>query len=177
MEIAGQVEMDRGIARFADAVADYRPIWPVIEDDFYALEKDQFKSEGAETGEKWAQLADSTLRQKEALYPGKPILERAGALVASLTDPGADGAVHIEARKQLTLGTTVAYALYHQTGTLKMPARQEIRMPEPFKRQVMHHVQTYLVQVASQSGLRSGMGPLDAARLAAHGARKPDTGI
>jgi hypothetical protein len=39
LEIAGQVEMDRGIARYADGVADHRPIWPVIEDDFYALEK------------------------------------------------------------------------------------------------------------------------------------------
>ena len=51
LEIAGEVQMDRGIARFADGVADYRPIWSVIEDDFYALEQDQFKSQGAEGGQ------------------------------------------------------------------------------------------------------------------------------
>lgn len=164
LEIAGQVQMDRGIARFADGVTDYRPIWPVIEDDFYAQEKDQFKTEGAEGGEKWQELSAAYWEWKEAHYPGKPILQRTGDLERSLTSGSDPNAVRREERKTLTLGSRVPYALYHQLGTKRMPARPEIQLPEAFKRTTMHHMQTYLVQMASQCGFRTGMGPLQASR-------------
>jgi len=156
LEIAGEVAMDRGIARFADGIADYRPIWPVIEDDFYAQEKDQFRSEGEEGGDKWSELSPDYAAWKEGHYPGKPILQRTGDLYDSLTNPNSTNAVRREERKSLTLGSTLPYALYHQTGTENMPARPELQFPEVFKRSVMHHVQVYLVQIASQSGFRTG---------------------
>jgi phage gpG-like protein len=161
LEIAGEVQMDRGIARFADGLSDYRPIWPVIEDDFYAQVKDQFKTEGEEGGEKWAPLSPEYAGYKEAHFPGKPILERTGELTASLTNPNDPNTVRIEERKSLTLGSRVPYAIYHQTGTKKMPARPEIKLTEAFKRTAMHHVQTYLVQMANSLGFRQGMKPLD----------------
>lgn len=160
LEIAGEVQMDRGIARFADGIADYRPIWPVIEDDFYAQEKDQFATEGAEGGEKWKELKPETVGYKEAHFPGKPILQRTGDLYASLTNPNDPNTVRMEERKTLTLGSRIPYAIYHQTGTEKMDARPEIELTEAFKRTTMHHVQTYLVQIASQSGFRQGWAPL-----------------
>jgi phage gpG-like protein len=189
LEIAGEVQMDRAIARFADGLSDYRPIWPLIEDDFYAQVKDQFKTEGEEGGEKWAPLSgvyrladegqgrDSGGRftgkkrggqaiegyaaWKEVHYPGKPILQRTGDLMASLTNPNDPNTVRIEERKALTLGSRIPYAIYHQTGTSKMPARPEIQLTEAFKRTTMHHVQQYLVQMAGQLGFRQGMKPLD----------------
>ena len=161
MEIAGQVEMDRGIARFADGVTDYRPIWPVIADDFYAQVQGQFKTEGEQGGERWAPLSENYGRYKEVRYPGKPILERTGDLLASLTTATHPSAVHIEARKTLTLGSRIPYAVFHQTGTSKMPRRAEVVLDEAFKRSVMHNVQVYLVTMASQCGLRSGWSPLD----------------
>jgi len=159
LEIAGEVQMDRGIARFADGVADYRPIWPVIEDDFYAQMKDQFKSQGSAGGDKWAPLSPEYADYKEAHFPGKPILERTGALLDSLTNPNSPNGVRIEERKTLTLGSRLPYALFHQVGTKKMPARPEIQLTEAFKRTTMHHVQQYLVQIASQSGFRAGRTP------------------
>jgi phage gpG-like protein len=160
MEIAGQVQMDRGIARFADGVADYRPIWPVIEDDFYGQVKEQFRTEGAEGGDKWKELTPEVAKWKEVHYPGKPILERTGDLLSSLTNPNDPHAVRIEGRKTLTLGSAIPYSIFHQTGTSKMPARPEIQLTEAFKRSAMHHIQTYLVQIASQSGFRSGFTPI-----------------
>jgi phage gpG-like protein len=177
----------RFVTSFADGLADYRPIWPVIEDDFYAQEKAQFQTEGSEGGEKWAALSGSSWEEvseqgrdasgrfakkqrvihggyaawKEAHYPGKPILERTGDLVSSLTNPNDPNTVRVEGRKTLTLGSRIPYAIYHQKGTEKMPARPEIQLTEAFKRTAMHHVQTYLVQIASQSGFRTGLGPLD----------------
>lgn len=169
LDIAGEVQMDRGIARFADGVSDYRPIWPVIEDDFYALEKDQFKSEGAEGGERWKALSPAYGAWKEAKFPGKPILQRSGDLVKSLTSPNDPNGVRIEEREVLTLGTQVPYAIYHQSTKPRkvLPRRPEILLTEGFKRTVMHHVQTYLVQMASMSGMRTGLGPLEASKLGA----------
>jgi phage gpG-like protein len=172
LEIAGQVQMDRGIARFADGISDYRPIWPVIEDDFYAQEKDQFKSEGVEGGDKWEALSPAYALWKEAHFPGKPILQRTGGLYDSLTNPNSVNGVRREERKTLTLGSALPYALFHQLGTANLPARPEVMFTEAFKRTVMHHVQTYLVQIASQSGFRSGgWSPLDLSRMAGAAAR------
>ncbi|MDE2097862.1 MAG: phage virion morphogenesis protein [Patescibacteria group bacterium] len=164
LEIAGQVQMDRGIARFADGVSDYRPIWPVIADDFYAQEKDQFKSEGTEGGEEWQQLSPEYEKWKEVHFPGKPILQRTGDLYKSLTSASDPNTVNRQERKTLTLGSKVPYAIYHQRGTSRMPARPEIQLPEAFKRTTMHHMQVYLVQMATRYGFREGMGPLEASR-------------
>jgi len=171
MEIAGQVQMDRGIARFSDGVADYRPIWPMVEEEFYAEIKLQFRSEGEEGGDKWAELTPEYAGWKEIHYPGAPILQRTGDLVKSLTSSTDANAVLVEARKTLTLGSRLEYARYHQTGTRnkdgspRMAARPEIQLTEVFKRKSMNHIHTYLVQIASQSGFRQGLGPLDVSRL------------
>lgn len=163
--------MDRGIARFADGVTDYRPIWPVIEDDFFAQEKAQFETEGAEGGARWQELSGAYGEWKEAHYPGKPILERTGDLVRSLTVANDPNGVRIEARRTLTLGTQIPYAIYHQSVKPRrvLPRRPEIQLTEPFKRGVMHHIQTYLVQMATQSGFRSGWTPTTTATLGARG--------
>jgi phage gpG-like protein len=168
LEIAGEVQMDRGIQRFSEAVADYRPIWPVIADDFYAMEKDQFRSEGREGGEAWQPLSPAVKAWKEVHYPGKPILQRTGDLEASLTKPGDPNAVKVEARMTLTLGSKVPYAIYHQSPKprKKLPRRPEIMLSEEFKRDTMRNIQVYLIQIANQAGLRSGLGPLESSRLA-----------
>jgi phage gpG-like protein len=174
--------MDRGIARFADGIADYRPIWPVIEDEFYAQEKLQFQTEGMDGsgGTKWVPLSPEYAGWKEAHFPGKPILQRTGDLYDSLTNPNSTNGVRREERKTLTLGSTLPYALYHQTGSRDgehPPARPEIQFPEAWKRTVMHHVQTYLVQIATQSGFRaSGWSPLDVSSLMGYSARSTPAG-
>jgi len=161
MEIAGEIQLDRGIARFAEGVTDYRPVWPVIEDDFYALETDQFKSEGAEGGEKWAPLSEVYAGWKERHYPGQQILERTGDLRASLTRRGDPNAVHIEERKLLTLGTKLPYAIYHQSiaPRKKLPRRPVIQLTEAFKRGVMRYLHGYLVEMATACGFRRGLRP------------------
>lgn len=166
LEIAGEVQLDRGIARFSEGCTDYRPIWGVIADDFYAQEKAQFKSEGAEGGEKWQELSPETAAWKEVHYPGTRILERTGDLERSLTTEGDPNGVRREERKTLTLGTTLPYAIYHQSPEPRkvLPRREEIHLTELFKRGVTHHLHVYLVQVATQSGFRSGLTPLSAAK-------------
>jgi len=161
--------MDRGIARFSDGLTDYKPIWPVIEDDFYAEEKFQFKSEGAEGGEKWPELSAEYAGWKEVRYPGKPILQRTGDLVASLTSGTDPNAVRVRERKTLTLGSKVSYAIYHQSPAPRkvLPRRPEIMLTEQFKRGTMRHLHMYLVQIATQSGFRRGLRPLEVSGIMA----------
>lgn len=178
MQVAGETVIDRGISRFADGVADYRPVWSVIEDDFYAQVTDQFKTEGAEGGEKWPALSPAYAGWKEIHFPGMPILQRTGALQASLTSRTDANAVVVEERKHLTLGSRIGYGVYHQSTAprTRLPRRPPIVFTEAFKRGVMHHIQVYLVQIASQSGFRTGLGPLDVGRIAASRSRTSPAG-
>ena len=52
-----------------------------------------------------------------------PLLVRTGALRDSLTTPGAAGSVEELDGGSLTLGTRLPYAMFHQLGTRRMPAR------------------------------------------------------
>ena len=158
LDIAGEVQMDRGIARFSEGVADYRPIWGVIADDFAEQEKKQFKSEGEAGGQTWQELSPAYAGWKAAQYPGTRILERTGDLERSLTQANDPNGVRIEGRKTLTLGSKIPYAIYHQSIQPRkvLPRRPEIMLPEKFKRAVMAHMHGYLVQVANGCGFRVG---------------------
>jgi phage gpG-like protein len=167
VDIAGEVQMDRGIARFAEGVADYRPIWPVIEDDFYADVKDQFATEGAAGGEVWQPLSPAYAEWKEAHYPGMPIMQRTGNLMRSLTTGTDANSVKIEQRKALTLGSRLPYGIYHQSLAPRtvLPRRPVIQLTDQFRRATMRNVQAYLVQVATQAGFRTGLGPLQTSKF------------
>jgi len=169
MDIAGEVQLDRGIARFADGVTDYREIWPSVAEEFYADEKDQFATQGAAGGEAWAPLSPAYAGWKEIKYPGQPILQRTGDLYRSLTSKGDPNSVFVAARKALTLGSRLPYAIYHQSIAPRkvLPRRPEIQLSPEFKKTVMRQIQAYLVQVATQSGFRTGLGTLDVSKLAA----------
>lgn len=162
MDIAGEIQFDRGISRFADGVTDYKPVWPVIEDDWYAEEKEQFQSEGAAGGQRWKLLSPDYLLWKMVHYPNaERILERTGNLERSLTKAGDPNGVCLEARKTLTLGTKIPYAIYHQSIEPRtiMPRRPVIQLTESFKRGVMRQIQMYLVTMASECGFRQGWAP------------------
>ncbi len=174
MVVAGVVEMDRGLARFTDGVSDWRPIWPVFGDSFYAHLRAHFESEGEEgLGGKWTPLNSAYAAWKAVHFPGKKILQRTGALAASLSRREAAGAVFQPMPRSLTIGSAVTYAIYHQTGTRRMPQRKEIALDEPVKRELMRIAQMYLIQIASMAGFREGLTPTEVSRLAAVKAKYP----
>lgn len=178
IDVAGDVQLDRGITRFGDGVSDYRPIWPLIYGEFQAEVKGQFESQGEQGGQAWAPLSDNPPGRgyaswKQRHYPGQPILVRTGELKASLTDPHAPGAVFEPQPKQMTMGSNVPYAIYHQKGTGKMPARPEIELTEKWKRETMRHIQDFLVMRATELGFRDGMDPRAVQRITAAMAKYP----
>ncbi len=116
--------VDKALANFQAAVADERPALQAIADDFRALIARQFSTEGRAEGTPWparvgAGLAPPSKRAKQA----SPLLVRTGALRDSLLGPSAPGHVEELEAQSLTLGSRLPYALFHQLGTRRMPAR------------------------------------------------------
>ena len=85
-----------------------------------AGEKDAaFTNQTSPGGQPWAPLAESTKYKKES----NVILVDTGALRTSLVDVGGTGNVNTVASHSLIYGTDVEYALFHESGTKRMPAR------------------------------------------------------
>jgi len=159
LQIDGKMRMARGLARLAESLADYRPVWPAIEDEFRTLIADQFRTKGEEGGAPWAPLSDPYAHWKAVHDPGRPILQRTGDLYRSLTGAHDSNAVRAAEGKSLTLGSRLPYAIYLQKGTRRMPARKAIQLTETFKQSVVGHMRAHLVRVAGQSGFRSRWKP------------------
>ena len=106
---------------FVKAFGDLRPDWDAVAKEFYAIEEEQFSSEGHG---KWPPLSPRYAAWKAAHYGGKPLLIRDGNLLAAVSGKG----VKVDKQpKQLNVTFTgVPYWRYHQEGTSKMPQRKVI---------------------------------------------------
>lgn len=107
-ESVGQV-----LESFQNSLADNSPALKLIADDFREMIGQQFATEGAAGGTPWAGLAPSTLRSRRG---GSGILNSTGALLASLTDPTSAGHAEESDGQSLSIGSSLPYALFHQTG-------------------------------------------------------------
>jgi phage gpG-like protein len=112
--------VENALATFEESLADQSPALGAIADDFRVMIAQQFATEGRAEGTPWAELTASTLRRRRA---SASILYETGALLRSLTEPGAAGHVEELEGYSLTLGSQLPYAGYHQSGTRRMPAR------------------------------------------------------
>ncbi|MBA3891169.1 MAG: phage virion morphogenesis protein [Gemmatimonadaceae bacterium] len=123
LAVEGQRDVDVSLERFGELTKDWRPFFredlaPKILDDVQR----NVETEGGFVG-RWAALSPEYRTWKSRHYPGKPILERRGALKASL-QPGGPGAVYRDTDTTMELGTSVSYARFHQRGTPRMPQRR-----------------------------------------------------
>jgi phage gpG-like protein len=99
---------------------------PRIVRKFREQEARRFSTENAlGPAGKWAALSPGYAAWKAKRYPGAKILERTGALRASLVGDG-NGSVVVTLPNAVFIGSNVPYAQYHQTGTGSMPARPPI---------------------------------------------------
>lgn len=107
-----------------------------IADSMRATEAGVFHSAGASVGTPWAPLADATLRGK----PGNSteLLVEEGDLRASLTERNAPfSRVEMEGSDSLAFGTDDPVAVFHQYGTIHMPARPPV--PDPWPDEDVEH--------------------------------------
>jgi len=160
LDIAGEVQMDRGIARFADGVSDYRPIWRCWRRISTRSKRTSSRPRARRAGRGGRSCSVDGGVEGTALS-GEADSGADGGPGGSLTQPNHPMGVKIEERKTLTLGSRVPYAIYHQSVAprKRLPRRPEIMLTEAFKRTAMHHMQVYLVEMASKMGFRTGGTP------------------
>jgi phage gpG-like protein len=96
----------RQTGAFRHQLEDLVPLWELFKPVMSEIEEEQFASQGH--GE-WPPLAESTLRYKS----GGEMLVESGALKSSLVDPGQAAQT---GPMQMTWGTDVEYAHWHQDG-------------------------------------------------------------
>jgi phage gpG-like protein len=105
-----------GLLRLRTLTDDISSAWPAVTQELRDIMAEQFTSQGAlgQTG-RWASLDKKYAARKARQFPGRTILERSGALRASLQVQTGDSIVEGSPRA-LFFGTSVPYAGFHQKG-------------------------------------------------------------
>lgn len=173
-------KMDDAFISFRRDISDYRPAFRMISDDLSNSVAGQFASEGSAHGIKWQELAPSTIKRRGSAHP---ILVHTGQLIASFQR---NNPAHVEQLepKQMLWGSSVSYALFHQTGTLKgfgqdvvqtgkgtgrgMPRRKILILDDGLKILIRSRIQKQIVESARRAGFAAsgrGVSPLEARQI------------
>lgn len=113
---------------------------------------------GADAGP-WKPLAASTIQERIRLGFGpEPILWRTGALMESLTDRDADGAIFDVGPDHLTVGSDLFYAGFHQEGTSKMPARPMVGLSWTRGQAIKNRLRAFVYEQVRAAGLSMSGG-------------------
>jgi len=149
--VDGKAEFDRVFKRLDANLGDLTPVWETVRDEFWHIEQDQFQSGGAAGASgKWKPLAKSTEYQKIKKYGTFAVI--AGPLIAtealykSLTRHTGDSVVEIQ-KDGITIGTSLKYARYHQTGGKRLPQRKVIDFSDIQKTSMMKKIQKKMVEI------------------------------
>lgn len=134
-----------------ERLRDLRPVWRSLTVYLRRAALQQFASEGGRGGAQWAPLTPRYAAQKEKVFPGQPIMRASDRLFQSLTDQTADSVVEIEAQ-EMTFGTEVPYARYHQRGEGRNPQRKILVVTEEDRRQLKKIVRAHLENQAALAG-------------------------
>jgi phage virion morphogenesis protein len=141
VELAVEVEDRRVLEALTQLSSRVDNMTPVMEEISHVLwdgvEEAFARQADPATGQPWEALADATVRQRSRAghWPGK-ILQVSGQLVASFTpDHGPDFAL---------VGTNKEYAVFHQEGTSKMPARPPLGLSDDSAEEILAVIGRYL---------------------------------
>ena len=146
-EIEGVQQFNRAFNRIEGHIDDLRPVWDHVERVMFEIEDAQFKSEGSRGGlGKWQPLSRAYAAQKEKTHPGKPILERTGRLMRSLTGKTGDTLL-VKEKDEFGFGTAVPYAPFHQRGGGKLPKRAVVDLSSSQKRDLQKGIQKGLLDI------------------------------
>jgi phage gpG-like protein len=115
-----------------------------------ACEQRSFLAEQTPGGEAWTPLAESTIAHKGKrsglIGAHSTILIDTGRLFESLTlEDGTSDTIWITGDKFLTFGTSVPYAIFHETGTSRMPARPAVGINDATADQIADAIGGFVV--------------------------------
>lgn len=147
--LEGVEVLDRAFNRIDQIISDFRSIWPNVAKEFYAIEADQFGSEGSKGASgKWAPLSPAYKKWKETHFPGEALLQLTHSLIESLTSPDAPGSIYRLEADEMTVGSKVEHARVHQR------TRPPISFTTEDKRKLQKSIQSGLVRFTRQAGFQ-----------------------
>jgi phage gpG-like protein len=146
-DIRGDEQLRRSLSRFGEHAKDLSEPFREIVKDFYKVEKKQFESEGGYGSGGWQPLSPRYAAWKAKKHPGRPLMVVSGLLKESLLGENPYSIENVTP-KSMEVGTVVNFAIYHQKGTSKMPARQLIQLTDADKKRWVKYIQKYLVKQA-----------------------------
>jgi phage gpG-like protein len=131
-------------------LSDLRPAWPGVAEEAREHARERFAAEGPG----WPGLSEAYAPRKAARHGAQKILHASGALEASLTEEGAEGAIYEPEADSLTVGSRLPYALAHQEGydEIGLPARPVYDVEELAER-AARRIERDLTEYARDLGL------------------------
>ncbi len=145
IELDGDVQLDRDLARHMAWILDNSPAFDHMADVLFTSETKQFQTEGKFASGGWAPLSPRYARWKAKHYPGRGILERTRRLKRSLTRRPF-GIERIRAN-EMEIGTDVPYATYHQHGGTNLPQRRPLELREATRNQMVKILQRHIAGI------------------------------
>ncbi len=161
IEIEGLDELLAAFKGVEAGMLDLRQLgtWKAVASEFRKIEKQAFNSEGGSgRSGKWKELSSPYKARKAKKWGNVGILTASGQLYRSLTQEGSTGAVYEESAQEMTIGTSIKYAGYHQKGTSRMPKREPISFTDAQEKQLMQPIQNKLKQLVANARLRNLRG-------------------
>lgn len=150
-KVYGDNAINREIFGVKSRVSDFSPVFRMLRERFYEMEKQAFETEGS-SGEhgKWRALADATVKRKARSQNPRlsmGILQARGYLLKSLTGLGNKGSTSRISRTSFFVGSTIPYGKYHQKPKegSKLPRRRVIDFTEVEKREWVKLLQAYMM--------------------------------
>lgn len=143
LELFGEAQIDRTLARYAENVQDATDLWDKLADRFATVNRRQFDSEGAYGSGGWPELSPAYGKWKARHYPGAKILHRTGELEESLTQRPF-GIERLEPGS-MTVGSGVAHGAYHAKGGGNLPQRRPVELPVGERRTWVRYIQNFIV--------------------------------
>lgn len=166
----GPAQITRKLITAGHSITDLSPAWEQVGEDLLGDFRQNFLQEGGVFGTgkwaRWAPLRPSTVadRLRRGYGGAHPILQRTGTLYTGVTSRGAPGNVFEVGPNYLVIGTTVPYAVYHNSSaprTSNLPRRPIIGLSNERKGWAGHEstvvtrLREYVYKQIRDSGLGS----------------------
>lgn len=152
IDIQGKAEFDRAFNRVSSEIKDFTAVWEKVSDWLKRRTKRQFDNQGGDN--RWQALSIGYAKWKQIEYPNKPILQRTGRMIDSLTEATADS-VNRASKTSLEFGTSVPYAKYHQAGAGDLPQRKIFDLNEKDRKSLTGVIQRELVKIVRAQGFET----------------------
>ena len=135
-------------------------VFPKLVPVFEAEAREQFDAEGhGPRAGRFEPLSEMYRQWKEDRYPGKPILQRTGAMFEGLTESSSPFATRRYDSSSFDFGTSgLDYASYHQTGTSRMPARPPFDFTDQLQTDLVRAGRDGIEELLDEAGVRQYAG-------------------